>query len=367
MTPLPRDELHGIYRHLVLAREAEERLEVLFKQGHIKGGLYRSLGQEAGAVGAAWALRRRSDGTGDVLAPTIRATGAVFLMGGRPIDYFRQYLSRVTGPTRGREANVHWCDLRRGLIGPVSPLGSMVEVMAGVCLAFRMRGEDRVGMVFGGDGASSTGAWHEGLNLAAVQRCPLVLMVEANQWAFSTPTARQTRVKSFLEKCEGYGIEGVSVDGNDVLAVHEATAGAVERARTGQGTQMVELRYYRRLGHAQHDPQEYVDPAELAHWEALDPLAAFRRRLLEEWGSSPEELDALVEEARSLVREHADRAVAEAAPDGDEALQGVWTDLGLAPPWTRHDPVDPALRHVTRGSPGDRVVDPHAHLYEEEA
>jgi TPP-dependent pyruvate/acetoin dehydrogenase alpha subunit len=359
-------ELHQIYYHLVLAREAEERLEVLFKQGHIKGGLYRSLGQEAGAVGAAWALRRRTDGTGDVLAPTIRATGAVFLMGGRPLDYFRQYLSRVTGPTRGREANVHWCDLKRGIIGPVSPLGSMVEVMAGVTLAFRLKSEDRVGMVFGGDGASSTGAWHEGLNLAAVQGTPLVLMLEANQWAFSTPTSRQTRVESFLDKCDGYGIHGDSVDGNDVLAVLEATRGAVDRARRGEGVQMVELRYYRRKGHAQHDPQEYVDPEELAHWEALDPITAYRRRLTKELGSTPDELDALDRQARELVAAHADRAVADPSPDPEEALEGVWTDVGLRAPWFRGSPPDPRLPHLVAGSPGSRVVDPH-HQHQEEA
>jgi TPP-dependent pyruvate/acetoin dehydrogenase alpha subunit len=365
MTSLSRDQLHEIYRYLVLAREAEERLEILFKQGHVKGGVYRSLGQEGGAVAGAYALRRRDDGTGDILAPTIRATGAVFLMGGRPLDYFRQYLSRTTGPTRGREANVHWCDLKRGIIGPVSPLGSMVEVMAGVTLAFRMRGEDRVGMVFGGDGASSTGAWHEGLNFAAVRRCPLVLMVEANQWAFSTPTRRQTRVESFLDKCEGYGIHGVGVDGNDVLAVLEATRGAVERARSGEGTQMVELRYYRRRGHAQHDPQDYVDPDEIARWERLDPIAAYRRRLLEELGSTPDQLDALDREGRALVREHAEQAVAEDSPDPDEALQGVWTDLGLRPLWVRQDPPDPTTPHVVAGSSGDRVVDPHNQIQEE--
>jgi len=365
MTSLSRDQLHEIYRYLVLAREAEERLEILFKQGHVKGGVYRSLGQEGGAVAGAYALRRRDDGTGDILAPTIRATGAVFLMGGRPLDYFRQYLSRATGPTRGREANVHWCDLQRGIIGPVSPLGSMVEVMAGVTLAFRMRGEARVGMVFGGDGASSTGAWHEGLNFAAVRRCPLVLMVEANQWAFSTPTHRQTRVESFLEKCEGYGIHGVSVDGNDVVAVHDVTRGAVERARAGEGTQMVELRYFRRLGHAQHDPQDYVDPGEIARWEELDPLTNYRKRLLDELGSTPEALDAIDREARALVREHADRAVADDPPDPEEALHGVWTDLGLRPPWTRQKSPDPASPHVIAGSPGDRVVDPHSQLQEE--
>ena len=139
---LGRNELHQIYRALVVTRAAEERLETLQKQGHVTGGLYRSLGQEAGAVGAAFALRRRDDGTGDFLAPTIRAAGALFLFGGELIDFFRQYMARGTSPTRGREANVHWFDFQKGFVGPVSPLGTMIEVMAGITLSFRLRGED---------------------------------------------------------------------------------------------------------------------------------------------------------------------------------------------------------------------------------
>ncbi len=355
---LSRDRLLALFRAMVLARGAEERLEHLFHQGHITGGLYRSLGQEAGAVGAAYALRRRSDGTGDILAQTIRATGAVFLMGGRPVDYFRQYLARATGPTKGREANVHWSDFQRGLLGPVSPLGSMVEVMAGITLAFRLKGEDRVGMVFGGDGASSTGAWHEGLNLAAVQRCPMVLMVEANQWAFATPTSRQTRVVSFLEKCEGYGITGVSVDGTDLLAVYEASRGAVDRARAGAGVQMVELRYYRRRGHAQHDAQEYVDPEELRHWEARDPLEGFRNRLLAEGWAMEDELEAIRQETEQALAAAAARAVDEPRPDGEEARKGIWSGLEVPVPWYRTregTPGGPTLLRVEDRPP---VVDP---------
>ena len=188
----------------------------------------------------------------------------------------------MTGPTGGKEANVHWVDLQKGIIGPVSPLGTMVEVMAGITLSFKVRGESRVGMVFYGDGASSTGAWHEGLNFSAVQRCPLILMVEANQWAFSTATNKNTRVQSFTEKAAGYGIGSESVDGTDIVAVFEAVSRAATRARSGGGTQMVELMYYRRLGHAQHDPQDYVDPDELAMWEDRDPIDLFEHRILEE-------------------------------------------------------------------------------------
>lgn len=325
-----------------LCRAAEERLEILQKQGLMTGGLYRSLGQEAGSVGAAFALRRASDGTGDVLAPTVRAAGAIFLFGGALVDFFRQYMARATGPTRGREANVHWVDFPRGIIGPVSPLGTMIEVMAGVTLAFRMRGEDRVGIVFYGDGASSTGAWHEGLNFAAVQRCPLVLVVENNQWAFSTPTKKTTRLASLTDKAPGYGIPAESVDGTDVLAVFDAVRRAALLARAGEGTHMVELRYYRRLGHAQHDPQEYVDPADLAAWAERDPIDLYRRRLLESGWATREELAALDEDAVERCREASERAAAEPAPDGPDAVDEVYTDVALPIPWTRSATPDPA-------------------------
>lgn len=338
---LTRSALHELFSALALTRAVEERLEILHKQGHVGGGVYRSLGQEAGPVGAAYALRRRTDGTGDVIAPTVRATGAIFLMGGTPLDYLRQYLARATGPTRGREANVHWVDFQRGMIGPVSPLGTMVGVMAGVTLAFRMRGEDRVGMVFYGDGATSTGAWHEGLNFAAVQRCPMILMIEANQFAFSTPTSEQTRLESLSEKAVGYGIPGESVDGNDVLAVYETTRRAVERARAGEGASLIELRTYRRKGHAQHDPQDYVPNEELDEWEKRDPILQFLTRLLSEQWATGEELATMVQKAEDVAKEAAEQAVGEPLPEPETANEQVYTDFVAPVPWTRHPEPDP--------------------------
>ncbi len=339
---LGRSSLQELYRALCLTRAAEERLETLQKQGHVTGGLYRSLGQEAGAVGAAYALRRKRDGTGDFLAPTVRAAGALFLFGGELVDFFRQYMARGTGPTRGREANVHWFDFERGFVGPVSPLGTMIEVMAGITLSFRMRGEERVGMVFYGDGASSTGAWHEGLNFAAVQECPLILMVENNQWAFSTPTRKNTRVKSFTEKGPGYGIGAESVDGTDVLAVFDAVRRAAALARAGEGARMVELKYFRRRGHAQHDPQDYVDPADIREWEKKDPLDLYRARLLRNDWADEAELVAIEEETFEACRIAAEQAIGEPYPDAEDAVLDVYTDVDIGRPWTRSTPADPA-------------------------
>lgn len=349
---LSRGQLLEMYRYMALHRAAEERLETLFKQGHVKGGLYRGLGQEAGAVGTAYALRRRSDGTGDIIGQTVREAGAVFLMGGTPLQYLRQYLARATAPTGGKEANVHWCDFQRGLLGPISPLGTMVEVMAGVTLSFRLRGDDRVGLVYSGDGATSTGAWHEGLNFAAAQRCPMILAVEHNQWAFSTPTREQTRLDSFVGKAEGYGVHGISVDGTDVLAVYDATLEAVARARSGEGPTMLEMRYYRMKGHAQHDAQEYVPSDELEAWRQKDPLQRFGKRLVAMQEASMEELEALEREAQETCREAGEQAVDEPPPPGARALEDVYTDLDVTPLWTRWG------RAGSPPAPGARAFDP---------
>jgi pyruvate dehydrogenase E1 component alpha subunit/2-oxoisovalerate dehydrogenase E1 component alpha subunit len=196
-------------------------------------------------------------------------------------------------------------------------------------------------MVFYGDGASSTGAWHEGLNFAAVQRCPLILMVEANQWAFSSPTAKNTRVKSFTEKAPGYGIGAESVDGTDVVAVYEAVSRAAAKARSGKGAQMVELRYFRRLGHAQHDAQEYVDPAVIAEWEARDPIDLFHARLLDHEWATEAELRSIRDDIEERCKAAAEIAIGEPDPEGPDAVDDVYTDVVTPHPWTRAATPDP--------------------------
>jgi TPP-dependent pyruvate/acetoin dehydrogenase alpha subunit len=160
-------------------------------------------------------------------------------------------------------------------------------------------------------------------------------MVEANQWAFSTPTLKNTRVQSFVEKAGGYGLHAQSVDGTDVLAVYEAVRSAAARARAGEGTGLVELRYYRIAGHAQHDQQQYVDPDELEAWRAKDPIATFRERLLAEGWAKEFELEAIVDEVFEEVRSAAEQALSEPPPEGAWGLDDVYTDVALPPRWTR--------------------------------
>src|SRR6185369_11675995 len=286
---LTRDQLLELYYWMRLTRTLEERLVALYRQTKVVGGLFRSLGQEADAVGSAFALERR-----DVLSPLIRNLGSMLVKGADPVEILRQYMAKGDSPTRGRELNIHFGDVEdRNFVGQISHLGDMVPVMAGVTLSFKMRQEPRVGLVYVGDGATSTGAFHEGINLAAVQRCPLVVIVENNGYAYSTPIAKQTAAKQFVDKALGYGIPGVQADGNDVLAVYDATKPAVDRARAGGGVTLVELMTYRRKGHAEHDNQSYVPPGEIERWEREnDPLTRYVARLTGDLGFTDAEVKA---------------------------------------------------------------------------
>src|SRR6195952_2091127 len=200
-------------------------------------------------------------------------------------------MAKGDSPTRGRELNIHFGDTARGFIGQISPLGDMVPVMAGGTLSFKLRGEGRGGLVYVGDGATSTGAFHEGINFAAVQRCPLVVVVENNGYAYSTPTHKQTLAKQFVDKAIGYGVPGEQADGNDVLAVYDVAKRAVDRARRGEGVTLVELMTYRRKGHAEHDNQSYVPAGEGERWAAEnDPIDRYATVLTTSLGFTADEI-----------------------------------------------------------------------------
>jgi pyruvate dehydrogenase E1 component alpha subunit/2-oxoisovalerate dehydrogenase E1 component alpha subunit len=321
---LGRENLLELYYYMRLTRSLEERLVNLYRQTKVIGGLFRSLGQEADAVGSAYALDRSR---GDILSPLIRNLGSMLVQGATPVEVLRQYMAKGTGPTAGRELNIHFNDLERGFLGQISHLGDMVPVMAGIAFTFKARGEARVGLVYIGDGGMSTGAFHEGLNFAAVQRLPLVVICENNGYAYSTPTKKQTAVTHLVDKAAGYGIPGVQADGNDVLAAYEVTKGAVERARAGHGPTLVELITFRRKGHAEHDNQSYVTAAELEAWEKKDPLDRYVRRLTAAGWASQDELQGI--DAR--IQLELDRAVAECEHDPLPAPETALDDVYANP------------------------------------
>ncbi len=309
-----------MFYYLTMTRSLEERLVNLYRQGKVIGGLYSSLGQEGESVASAYALQ-----SGDILSPLIRNLGSMLVMGARPVEILRQYMAKQTSPTAGREMNLHFNDFDLGYLGQVSPLGDMIPVMAGICLSFKVRGEPRVGLVYIGDGGASTGTFHEGVNFAAVQAVPLVVIVEHNGWAYSTPTAEQTATLRLADKAKAYGIPGLTVDGNDVLAVYAATKDAVARAREGGGTSLIEVVTYRRKGHAEHDDQRYQPKDEIAHWaDTNDPVDRYVATLLGQGWATDDDMDA----ARQRVRAELDVAVAECEddplPEGAMALSQVY-------------------------------------------
>ncbi len=324
---LPLEKKLELYYWMRMTRTLEERLVALYRQTKVVGGLFRSLGQEADAVGSCFALESR-----DVMSPLIRNMGAMLVKGATPLEILKQYMAKGDSPTRGRELNIHFGDIgpagsTRGFLGQISPLGDMVPVMAGVTMTFKMRGEDRVGLVYVGDGATSTGAFHEGINFAAVQRLPLVVIIENNGYAYSTPTAKQTAAKQFVDKAIGYGVYGEQCDGNDVLAVYDCTKRAVDRARAGEGVSLLELMTYRRKGHAEHDNQSYVPEGEIEQWAAEnDPIDRFVRVLRDREGVSAEtlaEIDARIGREIDVATDEAERS---GVPDPLDALVGVYAD-----------------------------------------
>lgn len=319
---LSREQKLQLYYWMRLTRTLEERLAALYRQAKLAGGLFRSLGQEADAVGSCFALERR-----DVMAPHIRTLGAMLVKGARPVEVLRQNMARADSPSRGRDLNLHFGDLERGFLGGIAPLGDMVPVMAGVTLSFRLRGEDRVGLVFVGDGATSTGAFHEGINFAAVNKCPLVVVIENNGYSFSTPTSRQTLARRFVDKAIGYGVAGEQADGNDVLAVYDVVRRAVDRARAGEGVTLLELTTYRRTGHADHDNQSYVPSGETERWAAEnDPIDRYVRVLVGREKVEASELEAVDQRVRDEVDHATELAEASPMPEGPDALRGVYAE-----------------------------------------
>ncbi|HVT03038.1 MAG TPA: thiamine pyrophosphate-dependent dehydrogenase E1 component subunit alpha [Thermoanaerobaculia bacterium] len=325
-----REGLLDMYYYLRLARSLEEQLVALFRQTKVIGGIYRCLGQEGESVGTAFAL---DFGRGDVLSPLIRNMGAILRAGAKPVEIFRQYMSKGNGPSRGRDLNIHFQDLNgRGFMGPISPLGDMVSVMAGVVLARRMQKKEGVAMVYIGDGASSTGAFYEGMNFATVQKLPLVVIIENNGWAYSTPTYKQTAAKTLADKAYAFGCASETVDGNDTIACYHAAKRAVDRARAGEGVTLLEVVTFRMKGHAEHDDQSYVPPEMIEEWRSRDPVERFERDVLASGLVTAEDFKSILERIKAELSAARDEAEASPMPLGEEAQYGVYYGDGF---WDR--------------------------------
>lgn len=320
-----------MYYYLRLTRALDERAQALYRQSKVVGGLFSSLGQEAISIGTAFALS-----SGDYVGPMIRNSGAVLARGHSARDIMTNYLGRATSPTGGKDNSQHFGDVERtGVVSCISMLGTLVPVMAGMALGARLKGEKRVALTYVGDGASSTGDFYEGLNFAAVLRLPLVVVIENNQYAYSTPTSKQSLLTDLADKSKAFGIPGYVGDGNDVLEVYAKTKACVEQARSGGGPQLIEFKTFRMRGHAVHDDASYVSPGLFEEWKRKDPLARFEKSLK----LTDSERSATDQRVKSTVDDAVDYAERSAVPDGRAAVQGVFEDdsiVPFSPWWERH-------------------------------
>jgi len=338
---LSRQQYLDLYYYMRLNREVEDTMTRLFRQNKIVGGLYASLGQEAISVGTAYALEKR-----DWMAPMIRNIGALLVKGVPPRDIFTQHMAKYTSPTKGKDGTSHFGDLENlHIVSPISMLGDLIPVMTGVAMAGRYLGQKIVAMTWIGDGGSSTGVFHEGLNLAASQKAALVLVLENNLWAYSTPVRRQVPLENLADRAKAYGISSYIVDGNDVVAVYTTAKEAVERARAGDGPILIEAKTFRRRGHAQHDPAEYVPKDQRAHWEKRDPISLYeefltREKLLDSKGKK--EIENRISTLLEQDREFAENSP---MPPPETAKEGVYCTgpecHDLQPKWER--PIDELL------------------------
>ncbi len=317
---LTRQQYLDLYYYMRLNRAVEDTMVKLFRQNKIVGGLYSSLGQEAISVGTAYALEKK-----DWLAPMIRNIGALLVKGVPPRDIFTQHMAKYTSPTLGKDGTSHFGDLDKlHIVSPISMLGDLIPVMAGVAIGGRYLGQKIVTMTWIGDGGSSTGVFHEGLNFAAVQKAPFVLILENNGWAYSTPVRRQVPLENLADRAKAYGIQSYVVDGNDVAAVYSTSKEAVERARADEGPILIEAKTFRRLGHAQHDAADYVPPEMREYWEKRDPIARFEKVLTEKKlldAKSKKEIDTKIQTLLDAERDFAENSP---MPPPELAEKGVY-------------------------------------------
>ncbi len=305
---------------MLLTRRLEEHLVGLFREGKISGGLYSSLGQEAISVGTTYALEKE-----DVVSPVIRNIASVLIKGYTPKDIFCQYLARVDGPTRGKDTTLHFGEIERGTVAAISILGPLIPIMAGVALAGRLQKKMRVALTYIGDGGASTGDFHEGMNFAAVQRLPFICVIENNQYAYSTPVSKQSRVADLARRAEGYGVPWAVVDGNDVMAVYLATREAREICLKGDGPFLMECKTFRVKGHAEHDdPSKYVPREVFEEWRKRDPVDAYIKYLTGQSLIDPEALSQMEAQILSILEQAKGEALAAELPRSEDASTGVF-------------------------------------------
>jgi pyruvate dehydrogenase E1 component alpha subunit/2-oxoisovalerate dehydrogenase E1 component alpha subunit len=318
-----------IYRYMLLNRKMEQALENLFKQQKVVGGVYLGLGQEGCSCASAYALRE-----GDWIGPMIRNQGALLVRGFKPRDVMMQYMAKADGPTGGRDAGSHFGDKHKHHIAaPISMLGDLIPVLAGVALGARLQGKNVACLTWVGDGGQSTGPTYEGFNFAAVQKLGVILIVENNLWAYSTPVDRQVACKDLADRAIGYGVPGFILDGTDPNQVYDVTREAAQRAYSGEGATLIEAKMMRMRGHAMHDAAAYVPKAYFEYWKKRDPITRMEKYLLKKGWLTDKENRDVIDSVQKQIDE--DREIADASPypEGHLAGERVFCDNSVQIPF----------------------------------
>jgi len=316
-----QDLLRRIFETMVLTRAVEDRMVAMYRGGDLLGSLYTGHWHEAISVGATAALKQE-----DYLAPIHRDLGAHLWRGMEPWQVMASFMGKATSPTGGRDGTLHYGRLDLNIYNLPSHIPANYPVATGMAFAAKYRGEDRVALAFCGDGSTSRADWHESLNMAAVLKLPNIFVVENNQFAYSTPLSMQSASESFAIKAVAYGMPGVKVDGTDVLAVYDAAAEAVARARAGEGPSLIEAVTMRMHGHAEHDPADYVPREMFEEWSKKDPVELFENVLLENKVIDADTAKQVRVAARQKAIEARRKALADPMPDPTNVEVGVYAD-----------------------------------------
>ena len=321
--PTSPDVLLGLYRSMFRTRCFEETVYNLFVTEAMQGTVHLSTGQEAVSTGVCAALRGE-----DYLVPSFRGHGEYLAKGGSPRMAMAEIFAKATGCGQGMSGSMHLCDPSQYIVPGMAIVGAGIPIAAGLALGARMQASDRVAAVFFGDGAANCGYFHEGLNLAAIWRLPVVFVCVNNFYAVSTPYQTTTSVDTIAERASAYSIKGVRLDGNDVLAVYTAAVEAIERARSNAGPSLLECLTYRHRGHSRFDPARYRPEGELATWMAADPLPRFERQLKELGVGNDRTIAEICVEVEAEIADAVAFARRSPDPEPDAALSIVLSSSG---------------------------------------
>jgi pyruvate dehydrogenase E1 component alpha subunit len=316
---IKKEKLIEMYRVMVRIRTFEERVVKEFAAGNIPGAAHLYAGEEAVATGACANLL-----LDDYITSTHRGHGHLIAKGGKTDRMMAELYGKKTGYNKGKGGSMHIADMEIGILGANAIVGASIPIAGGAALSAKMRGTDQVAICFLGDGATNTGRFHEGVNLAAIWNLPVVYVIENNMYAESTALSAACKLANLSERASAYGIPGKTVDGNNVLAVYEAVKEAVARARKGQGPTLIECKTYRHRGHFEGDPQTYKTKEEVAEWMKKDPIPRFRKRLIEMGVLAEEDADKIGQEMKEEIEKAVKFAVESPLPAPEEALEDVY-------------------------------------------